>query len=105
MSPRKWKFLHVSFSPNMTDIASLETVFNAARDWYRYAPNCWLLFTSMKAESWITRVRNIPGMERAYVFVCPVDLGDDDTTGWVPQEVWNFLRKHRPELDKISRGR
>ena len=35
----------------------LEPVFNKALDWMRYAPNCWILWTTTPAEDWVGRLK------------------------------------------------
>jgi hypothetical protein len=41
-------FLHLGIrneGSDAPDRSAIETVLNKAKDWYRYAPNCWIIYT------------------------------------------------------------
>ncbi len=51
-------YLHISFGWAGGDpkIGELEPVFGKALDWIRYAPNCWIVWTSSDADKWYSRL-------------------------------------------------
>ena len=48
------KFMHISFNfeSRPAKTSELESIFNLALDWVRYAPNCWIVWTSSDAARW-----------------------------------------------------
>jgi hypothetical protein len=90
-------FLHLgvrfgdSESPTKKDI---ERVLNRAKDWFRYAPNCWLIYTHKDAETWGKRLQEIPGMEENTSFLL-CELRIDNRYGWLSDSAWNWIKKDR----------
>ena len=64
-----------------------------ATDWIRYAPNCWILYTTRGANSWYKRLVEIPGMEDHTFFVCELNILNRG--GWLPKSVWEWIQKER----------
>jgi hypothetical protein len=71
----------------------IEEKLNKAKDWLRYAPNCWLLYTSISASEWGERLRSLPTMEGCRLLVCEVNLKNKG--GWLPKSVWDWMNKDR----------
>jgi hypothetical protein len=89
------KFLHVGF--NFADgnkIAELTPVFDKALDWVRYAPNCWMLWTTSSPEKWYQRLKPHLGSGE-HVFI--VELQMSNRQGWLPKKVWDWINKVRSE--------
>jgi hypothetical protein len=91
------KFLHVGFSfrggrPAPTD--NIQTVLNKALDWVRYAPNCYILYTTTDVETWYIRLRKVIH-ENDHIFV--VELNIENRQGWLPKSVWEWIRKDRSD--------
>jgi hypothetical protein len=94
-------FLHLgvifedSEAPKSKDI---EKVLNRAKDWLRYAPNCWLIYSAKGAKVWGKRIREIDGMEEhARFLICemPVDM-KDKRDGWLSKSVWDWIKRNQP---------
>jgi hypothetical protein len=90
-------FLHLgvrfgnSETPTKKDI---ENVLNKAKDWFRYAPNCWLIYTNRDAETWGKRIQEIQGMEEnTSFFLC--ELRIDKRYGWLSDSAWKWIKKDR----------
>jgi hypothetical protein len=83
-----------SDTPTKEDI---ESVLNKAKSWYRYAPNCWLIYTNLSAEKWGERLREeIPGMtDSTTFFICRVELSRDKRYGWLPKAAWEWIKRDR----------
>jgi hypothetical protein len=97
-APMPFLHLGVHFEDNQApDRKAIEEVLNKAKDWYRYAPNCWLIFTSLDADEWSRRLKKIPGMEDHTSFlVCEVLVGKQDKrAGWMRQTTWDWIKKDR----------
>jgi hypothetical protein len=87
-------FLNVSFSkPKSVEEAALEKVFDGAFDWVRYSRTAWILYTALEPEKWRDRVRKVPGMEEANIFVCK--FIPEESSGYLPQWAWDWLYKKR----------
>ena len=87
------RFVHISFNFNgATKIDELLPAFNHALDWVRYAPNCWIVWTSSSTEKWSARLK--PHLtDKDHMFIVPIELRE--SSGWLPQWVWDWLTKER----------
>lgn len=90
-------FLHLGIRPEGSDApdrSAIETVLNKAKDWYRYAPNCWIIYTSQDADEWYDRLKAVPGIKNhASFFLCEVKL--TNRSGWMPEKFWEWVGKDR----------
>jgi hypothetical protein len=71
-------------------VAELEPLFNQATSWYRYAPNCWILWTNGTAESWFNYLAPHITVQD-YLFVA--ELSMRDYKGWLPKNAWDWIRE------------
>lgn len=70
----------------------LEPVFNKALDWIRYAPNCWLVWTSKDPNIWYRRLK--PFLATGdHLLVVEVNLAE--RAGWLPRSVWDWINQER----------
>ena len=74
---------------------AIEQVLNRATDWFRFAPNCWLIYSSRNADIWQNRLIKIPEMKDRAFFVCAIDK--EDRGGLIDSHFWDWLDKNRPE--------
>jgi hypothetical protein len=93
-------FLHLAIrmeDPDAPNREAIEAVLNRAKDWYRYAPNCWLIYTGRSADTWARRIREIPGIEGHTSFlICETPVNDKTKrAGWLPRSVWDWMKKDR----------
>ncbi len=88
------RYLHISFNFEGKPPANkvLEDVFNSALDWYRYAPNCWILYTTTEAVEWSERCRKVLPATNS-ILVIEFDLSNK--TGYLQKSVWEWLHKDR----------
>lgn len=70
----------------------LERAFDRALDWFKYAPNCWIVWTTSDAEKWYERLRPLIG-DADSLFIVALDI--EERQGWMPQRFWDWLRKKR----------
>jgi hypothetical protein len=91
------QFLHLGISVEGTfklDTDAIEAVLNKAKDWYRYTPNCWIIYTAKDADTWSERIRKLPSFEtHATFFIAELNL--DNRSGWASQDLWDWLGKTR----------
>ncbi len=87
------KFLSLTFNFEGKDppLPAIEESLNKARDWLKYAPNCWLLYTSNTEKIWADRMRLIVG-EKASIFV--VEINIRSKFGYMPKFVWEWIEKN-----------
>jgi len=87
-------YLLVSFNfqgrtSNRNDLAP---ALSQALDWVRYAPNCWIVWTSESADAWYARLRPLLRDDES-VFICKLDIGN--RAGYLPGLVWDWLDRER----------
>lgn len=88
------QFLHIGLNfSGVTKVAELIPVFNQALDWVRYAPNCWIVWTTSSPEQWYERLR-LHLTANDHMFIAALDL-QRGYYGWLPQEVWDWLSNAR----------
>jgi hypothetical protein len=89
-------FLHLGVrneDSKAPDTKAIEEVLNKAKDWYRYAPNCWIIYTSKDASTWAERLRAISGIEdHATFFIC--EINNENRGGWASAKFWDWFKKH-----------
>ena len=98
MAAKQFQFLHLginfkTMSPNAGNLEEIELVLNGAKDWFRYAPNCWLIYTSRDPKVWGERLKKIPWMKAQNYLICPMNL--KDRSGWLPRSVWDWINAER----------
>jgi hypothetical protein len=89
------KFLHVGFVDQTVDPKTLEQTFSLGLDWLRYAPNCWLVYTTGSPEKWYQRIKKaLPEPKDSHQFlICEVNLGERQ--GWLMPWIWEWIQKDR----------
>jgi hypothetical protein len=88
--------LHVGFNfKGPPKITELQPIFNKAKDWIRYAPNCWIVWTNRSANQWADLLKPKLGPEDS-VFICQLDM--TNRQGWLPKWVWEWLDKSRSQF-------
>lgn len=86
-------FLHIGFRwEKDAKVEELKPVFDKALDWLRYAPNCWIVWTSSSPHRWYERLKSHLG-PGDHVFICELNL--THRQGWLPKWVWEWLNKER----------
>jgi hypothetical protein len=72
----------------------IEERLNKAKDWFRYVPFCWLIYTSKNAVHWANVLRSVEGIKENTTFlICEVNLNNRD--GWLQDTAWQWIRKKR----------
>jgi hypothetical protein len=90
------QFLHISFkfSDGGPKITELKPVFDKAIDWFRYASNCWIVWTSSPADKWYERLK--PHISDAdNMFIVGINLSERQ--GWMSQAFWDWINEDRPK--------
>jgi hypothetical protein len=93
----EYRFIHVGFTwKNPPKAEELEPVFNKARDWMRYAPNCWILYTKIDPDAWYVRIKPHLG-DGDHVLIAEINLSAVNTsyTGYESKWIWDWIRKQR----------
>jgi hypothetical protein len=87
-------FLHVAFyfADGDNKISTLKPIFKKALDWCRYAPNCWIVYTSSPVERWYRRLRPYITDEDG-LFIVEINL--EERQGWLNRSIWDWLDKDR----------
>ena len=69
--------------------SQIEKQLDRALDWYRYADNCWVVYTSVDAKKWKERLAPVVKPD-GYMFICKLDISERN--GWMPKEFWEWIR-------------
>lgn len=87
------RILHVTLHADNPQFDEREVMklVDKAPDWVHYAPDCWLLFTSLSPGTWYKRLKTIIG-ENDELLVMPVEL--DEYEGCLNKSVWDWIQKH-----------
>lgn len=89
------QFLHIGlhFADGNNKVAELIPVFSNAIDWLRYAPNCWIVWTSSSPQEWYQRLK--PFLKEAdRLFIVKIDMSVRQ--GWLEKNAWDWMDKRRP---------
>jgi len=86
------RHLHIGFNWGDGDprISTLTPIFNKAIDWIRYAPNCWIVWTSSSPETWYGRLKPLLG-EKDSLFIVEINVAERQ--GWLSRSIWDWLKK------------
>jgi hypothetical protein len=92
-------FYHVGIKPSCPLFVfglqnQLETYLNTLNgDWFRYAPQNYLIWTNFTSLGLAAGIRNTKGLENLIMLI--TSFQTDWANGYMPQEFWNWLRKAR----------
>ena len=86
--------MHVAFvwSGNDPKINELKPIFDKAKDWMRYAPNCWIVRTDLSPQVWYSRLKPYI-KEPESVFICELNI--TNRQGRLPKWMWDWIKKDR----------
>jgi len=86
-------FYHITLVPRagVTD-EEVRKKFDSAVDWFSYAPNAWIVYTTSNAKKWKERL--LPLVKSGgKLLICKLDKSD--YTGWANVQLWEWLRQPR----------
>ena len=81
-----------NFEGKIPPASKLEERFDKALDWVRYAPNCYMLYTTSTIDTWYERVRKVVDPNDS-IFI--VEFERENRAGYLPKLVWDWLNKER----------
>lgn len=89
-------FYHIGYTPaaEIDPAAVQKAVESIVLDWYRYTPNCYLVWADADATMIGGSMMTVPGMSLAGFFVLRVDLTAEGF-GFLPNWGWEWIRKNR----------
>lgn len=88
------RFFQISFKfvmPRPSE-ETLKAVFNRALDWFKFAPNCWIVWSTSDAKKWYERLRPII-KDTDSLFIVAIDV--NERQGWMSMSFWEWLKKER----------
>jgi hypothetical protein len=94
------RFLHLGVNfqtgpPTPEKRGEIEKILNRAKDWFRYAPNCWLIYTGVAPKVWHERLKDgIPWITNESYLICPIDVREK--SGWLRRAAWEWINQDRP---------
>ena len=86
-------FLHIYISQkNGVTSEQVEAQLNLSIDWYRYAGNSYVVYTTSNIEKWMGRLKPLVESDgRLLIFEIKVH----SRNGWMTQDFWDWLKKPR----------
>jgi hypothetical protein len=75
------------------DPAPLEARLDKAKDWIRFAPGCWLIYTKYSADAWFSQICDLPELEGTMAFLCEANL--EDLSGQLDPFAWDWIKRLR----------
>jgi hypothetical protein len=92
------EFLHISFFfKGKAKIDELKPVFNKAIDWYRYAPNCWIVWTTTDTEGWYARLQPLISDDDSMLII---PFKYEPVSGFASKAMWDFFKSHAEKTDE-----
>jgi hypothetical protein len=87
------QLLHVGFAfRDAPRPEELEPIFDEADDWIRYAPNCWILWTSVSPKRWMERLEPILS-PNDQVLIIRIDASSQ--AGVLPSSIWSWIKERQ----------
>lgn len=87
------EFYHIYVRPNLwVPESEVERIMSLAIDWYRYAPNVYIVYSTASVDQWYGRLETVV-KPLGNIFVCPLDVSK--TNGWMSKEFWDWMNRHR----------
>jgi len=80
--------------------AEVESKLDLALDWFRYHPNCYLVYSDKDANEWHRLLRPVV-TETGRLFIVRADV--DDRAGWMDNTLWNWIARAKT-LDSYRVG-
>jgi hypothetical protein len=93
------KFLHIgiNFWNRPTNAAELRPVLDKAIDWIRYAPNCWVVYTSSEPDVWYRRLKTVLHDHDSFlIYELNIANGFPIGAGFLPSSWWEWFQKYAP---------
>lgn len=88
-------FYHIYLQPQEGITQSqINDQIDLAIDWYKYAPNCWVVKSTSEIERWQTRLKPLVEPDGSLV-VLKVDPWVRQ--GWIAKGFWEWLKKARAD--------
>lgn len=89
-TPHRLLLVTFTFRSGPPKIKELEPFFNQATEWYRYAPNCWLVWTTGTPHTWYPYLK-AQIADNDYLLIVEVN---GMYRGWLPQGAVDWLKNH-----------
>lgn len=87
------KYLHIYINPkDGVSNDQVETQMNLAVDWYRYASDSYIVYTTSDIAKWQGRLKPLvePGGR-----LLIIEVKVNSRNGWMTQDFWDWLKKPR----------
>ena len=86
-------FFHVTLFPaDGVRRREVTETFDKALDWYSYADNCWVIYTTGNEEVWTKRLEKLTRPDGS---VLVLKFRPEDAQGWMDKDFWKWLKKAR----------
>lgn len=86
-------FFHIYMVPKQSVTKEqLNEKLNKALDWFRYAPNNYIVYSTSDEEKLYARFESLVKPEGS-IFICKLDI--TSRQGWINKGLWTWLKKPR----------
>lgn len=90
MAEKKLYSITLNFKGRKPNYTALKEAFDTAVNWYRYAPNCWVVWSTKTPEKWAALLRK-KAHKNDSIFIC--EINESNHQGWMPKSFWDWLNK------------
>jgi hypothetical protein len=87
------RFLSITFNYGArVEPATVKTTLDAAKDWAKYAPNCWIIWTEQTPEYWYGKLKPLLHPEDL-IFI--VEINVPTRAGWIQKTIVEWFVRDR----------
>jgi hypothetical protein len=73
-------------------LEEIEKKMNLAIDWFRYAPNCYVVYSTSDTDKWYERLKPLFDSNGRFLIM---ELNVNNRFGWMTKDFWEWLSKKR----------
>lgn len=84
----RFLLLMINLNPGL-GINDVQNILANNRQWYRIAPNVWVLYTNEPLLTWHQRMYPLVNPSGT-MFIAPLD--PSERQGWMPKEFWEWVK-------------
>ncbi|WP_348748395.1 hypothetical protein [Pseudomonas rhodesiae] len=74
----------------------IQEKMNLALNWFKYADNCWVVFTTSDQDKWYTRLKGFVDPS-GYLFICKLEAAESQ--GWMTTAFWDWYQEHVSKIE------
>lgn len=100
------RYYHIGLTipPGVDQNAVYEQIHTKSLDWMRYAPNCYIIWSTSPSAELAGAILGVAGMSNGNFLIVDVNLLQGDGFGWLPGWAWDWIKKDRSSPPAMTLG-